>query len=181
VEVVRARCAVTEEHPNALVEAALLCCHRNANRMRDLGADRRAHREVAMRATEGVVRHLAAVQWVVCVSVHVVDVLLKWVATPKQGAYLSIAGNDPISIPKGRSSADDRGLFAKRAHVKRDASLPLNLFEAIVDDPCSHHGFVESDDLVDRQTRIERGVEASVVSNDVHASLQVSTVSFFLP
>jgi hypothetical protein len=103
-----------------------------------------------MRATEGVVRHLAAVQWVVCVSVHVVDVLLKWVAAPKQGAHLSVTGNDPISIPKGRSRTNDRGLFSERADVKRDAPLPLNFFEAIVDNPRSDHGFVESNDLIDR-------------------------------
>ena len=134
-----------------------------------------------MLAADGVVRHLAAVQGVTRVAVHVVDVPLERVTTPKQRPHLAVAGDDPISIAERCSRANDGSLFSEGADVKRDAALTLNPLEAIVDDAGSDHRFVERDDLVDRQAWVELWVQASVVSYDVHVPPQVSTASFFLP
>jgi hypothetical protein len=132
-----------------------------------------------MRAAECVVRHLAAAERVAGVAVHVVDILLKRVTAPKQSAHLAVTGNDPISIAERSGRSDDGSLFSKRADVKRDAALSLNLLEAIVDDAGSDHRFVEGDNLVDRQARVELWIEASIVANDVHVPPQVRTASFF--
>jgi hypothetical protein len=121
-----------------------------------------------MRATESVIRHLPAAQGVAGIAVHVVDVLLQRVTAPQKGAHLSIAGDDPVSIPKRCSRANDRRFFSEGAHMKRDPALALNLLEAVVDDAGSNHRLVESNDLIDRQPRVEVWVEASVVSNDLH-------------
>jgi hypothetical protein len=134
-----------------------------------------------MGAADGVVGHLAAAQRIVRVAEHVVDVPLERVATPKQGADLSVAWDDPISVAKRCSRADDRGLFSERADVERDAALSLNPLEPIVDEAGSDHRLVERNHLVDRQAWVELWVEASVVSYDVHVPPQMSTASFLLP
>ena len=134
-----------------------------------------------MLTADGVVRHLAAVQGVTRIAVHVVDVPLERVTTPEECAHLAVAGNDPVSVAERRRRADDGSLFSEGADVKGDAALALNPLEAIVDDAGSDHRFVERDDLVDRQAGVEVRVEASIVSYDVHVPAQLSTVSFFFP
>ena len=64
----------------------------------------------------------------------------------------------PILRAERCGSADDRSLLARRAHMKRDAALPLQFLHSVVDDPGPHHRLVDRDDLIDRQARVEAQV-----------------------
>ena len=164
VKLGRARRALAEEGQGDQIVLLHLRRPAEADGLRDLGADGRAHRAELGGAAAVVVGHLAALHQVLRVAVHVVRVHLERHAAPERGPELAVAREDPVLGARGGGRAEDGRLLAERADVEAHAALALERDEALVERPRQHHVSVEGDHQLIRELRIGRGIEGAVLA-----------------
>src|SRR5690606_37408477 len=126
--------------------------HGGADRLRDLGADRRADGDVVQPARRVVDRHLAALGGVRLVAEELVDVVLDRVAGPEPRPLLPVAREDPVGLAQ-RVDREVGSLLTVRLHVEAEPALALDLHHAVVRHGDERHGVEDAQEILVRHGR----------------------------